>query len=154
VPLDAPGAADPEVMLDAMREDAGGRDRRLASLAEEVREERAHLADEQARLDDEWGDVQAEKARLRKLAQGLLDKRQAGGIAQPTSAAEAAELLGLGPRPSPQEVDRAFRQQVVRCHPDRVADLHPELQQRAKDMTVALTTARDILTGKTSPARR
>jgi len=154
VPLDTPGAADPEVMLDAMREDAGGRDRRLASLAEEVREERAHLADEQARLDDEWGDVQAEKARLRKLAQGLLDKRQAGGVAAPTSAAEAAELLGLGPRPSPQEVDRAFRKQVVRCHPDRVADLHPDLQRRAADMTVALTTARDILTGKSSPARR
>ena len=154
VPPDAPGAADPEAMIEAMREDAGGRDRRLASLAEEVREERAHLADEQARLDDEWGDVQAEKARLRKLAQGLIDAKQGSTVTAPTSAAEAADLLGLGPRPSPQEVDRAFRKQVSRCHPDRVAELHPDLQRRAADMTVALTTARDILTGKTSPARR
>ena len=154
VPDDAPATADPEAMLEALREDVGGRDLRLASLAEEVREERVHLAHEQARLDDEWGDVQAEKARLRKLAQGLIDVKQGSSVTAPTSPAEAADLLGLGPRPSPQEVDRAFRQQVVRCHPDRVADLHPDLQARAKDMTVALTTAKDILLGKASPARR
>jgi curved DNA-binding protein CbpA len=51
-------------------------------------------------------------------------------------------------------VERAFRRQVVRCHPDRVAELHPELQARAADMTVALNTAREILLGKTSAARR
>lgn len=154
VPGDAPLAADPDVMVELLREDTGSRDRHLATLAEEVREERAHLAERQAALDDEWGDIQAEKARLRTLAQGLLEKQQGSGMAPPTSAAQAADLLGLGPRPSPQEVDRAFRRQVVRCHPDRVADLHPDLQQRAKDMTVALNQARDILLGRTSAGRR
>jgi len=33
-------------------------------------------------------------------------------------------------------------------------ELHPDLQARAADMTVALTTARDILLGKGSTARR
>lgn len=154
VPDDVPSAADPDVMLELLRADSGSRDRALASLAEEVREERARLAERQEALDDEWGEIQAEKARLRTLAQGLLDKQQASGMAAPTSAAQAADLLGLGPRPSPDEVERAFRRQVVRCHPDRVAELHPDLQARAADMTVALTTARDILLGKGSAARR
>lgn len=154
VPDDLPSAADPDVMLHLLRADSGSRDGALASLAEEVREERARLAERQQALDDEWGEIQAEKARLRTLAQGLLDKQQASGIAAPTSAAEAADLLGLGPRPSAQEVERAFRRQVVRCHPDRVAELHPDLQGRAADMTVALTAARAILLGKPSPARR
>jgi hypothetical protein len=42
---------------------------------------------------------------------------------------------------------------VACCHPDRVADLHPELQQRASDMTVALNQARDILLGRTAAPR-
>lgn len=153
VPADIPAPADPDVMLELLREDTGSRDRALATLAEEVREERARLADVQGHLDDEWGEVQVEKARLRMLAQALLDKQQGAGMAVPSSAAEAAELLGLGPRPSRQEVERAWRQQVTRCHPDRVAELHPELRRRAEDMTVALNTARDILTGTAAPAR-
>lgn len=154
VPDDLPSAADPDVMLELLRADSGSRDRALASLAEEVREERARLAERQEALDDEWGEIQAEKARLRTLAQGLLEKQQSSGMAPPTSAAQAADLLGLGPRPSPDEVERAFRRQVVRCHPDRVAELHPDLQARAADMTVALNTAREILLGKGSAARR
>jgi hypothetical protein len=154
VPPDIPAAADPDVMLDLLREDTGARDRGLAALAEEVREERARLAERQAALDDEWGGIQAEKARLRTLAQALLEKQQGNGVTAPTSAAEAADLLGLGPRPSPAEVDRAWRRQVVRCHPDRVAELHPELRRHAEDMTVALNQARDILLGRSAPARR
>ncbi|MFM9019476.1 MAG: DnaJ family molecular chaperone [Actinomycetota bacterium] len=154
VPGDAPAAADPEVMLELFRHDSASRDRALASLAEEVREERARLAERQEAIDDEWGDIQAEKARLRALAQGLLEKQQSAAFSVPTSAAEAADLLGLGPRPSPDEVERAWRRQVARCHPDRVADLHPDLQQRAADMTVALNGAREILLGKPSAARR
>ncbi len=154
VPGDAPAPADPEVMLELLRADSGSRDRALATLAEEVREERARLAERQEALDDEWGEIQAEKARLRALAQGLLEKQQSAGMATPTSAAEAADLLGLGPRPSPDEVERAWRRAVARCHPDRTAELHPDLQQRAADMTVALNAAREILLGRTSRARR
>lgn len=154
VPDDVPPSADPDVMLELLRSDTGSRDRALASLAEEVREERARLAERQEALDDEWGEVQAEKARLRALAQGLLEKQQAGGVTAPTSAAQAADLLGLGPKPSPSEVERAWRRAVARCHPDRTADLHPELQQRAADMTVALNAAREILLGRQSAARR
>ena len=153
VAADDPSPADPTVMLEALRADAGERDRALASLADEVREERARLAERQEALDDEWGDIQAEKARLRTLAHGLLDRQRAGGVTAPSSAAEAAELLGLGPRPSPPEVERAWRREVACCHPDRVADLHPELQRRASDMTVALNQARDILLGRTAAPR-
>ena len=42
----------------------------------------------------------------------------------------------------------------IGCHPDRVAELHPELQSRAADMTVALNAAREILLGKQTARRR
>ncbi len=153
VPADEPGAAHPDAMLDAMREDVGARDRRLVSLAEEVREERGRLADIQARLDDEWGDVQAERAKLTRLAQAVAAVPRTAGLAPPTSPAEAATLLGVGESPPPEAVERAWREQVVRCHPDRVAELHPEIRRRSEELTVALNTARDILLGRTSPRR-
>lgn len=153
VPADVPSAADPDEMLGYMREDSGARDRRLTSLAEEVREERARLADQQARLDDEWGEVQAEKARLRKIAAAMNGAPRVAAMRPPESAADAARLLGLGARPTSGEVERAWREQVVRCHPDRVAGLHPEIRRRSEEMTVALNAARDILLGRASATR-
>ncbi len=153
VPADVPPPADPDVMMNLLRSDGSPRDRALTSLAEEVREERARLSERHEALDDEWGAMQAEKARLRTLAQGLLDARQSGGIIAPASATEAADLLGVGPRPSAAEVERAWRRQVARCHPDRLTGMHPDLQARAADMTVALNQARDILVGRNVGAR-
>ncbi len=153
VPGDAPLPADPEVMLALLREDTGSRDRALASLAGEVREERVLLTDRLAALDDEWGEIRAEKARLAVLAKGLLAERQSGLVSAPTSRAQAADVLGLGPDPAPAEVERAWRREVARCHPDRVAALHPDLRDRAQAMTVALNAAREMLLGRGSPVR-
>lgn len=154
VPLDRPGAADPGVMWDAIDKGTGTRDRHLASLAEEVRDERIHLTEQRAMLEGEWEQVRIEKARLGTLAKAFNDAPRASILRPPSSAAEATEILGLSARPSPPEVERAWREQIVRCHPDRVADLHPDIRRRAEEMTVAFNTARDILRGKTSPAGR
>lgn len=153
VPTDEPGPARPDVMIDALREDAGSRDRKLVMLAEEVREERVRLADEQARLDDAWGEIQVDKAKLRRLAQAASTAPRVPGLSPPSSPAEAAMLLGLGESPAPAAVERAWREQVVRCHPDRVAELHPEIRERSEQLTVALNTARDILLGRTASRR-
>ena len=74
-------------------------------------------------------------------------------MAVPRSTADAAALLGVGADASPAEVERAYRDQVTRCHPDRVADLHPAIQGQAEGLTVALNAARDLLLGR-APRRR
>ena len=71
----------------------------------------------------------------------------------PRTEAEASALLGLPQGAAPDEVERAYREQVSRCHPDRVAGLHPSIQGQAEGLTVALNAARDLLLGR-SPRRR
>jgi curved DNA-binding protein CbpA len=71
----------------------------------------------------------------------------------PRSPDEAAALLGLEAGAPAAEVDRAYRDQVSRCHPDRVAGLHPAIRGQAEGLTVALNAARDLLLGRV-PRRR
>jgi preprotein translocase subunit Sec63 len=50
-------------------------------------------------------------------------------------------VLGVARGASRDEIARAYREQLKRYHPDRVADLGPELQQVAHRKTVELQRA-------------
>lgn len=50
-------------------------------------------------------------------------------------------VLGVGRDASRDEIVHAYREQLKRYHPDRVADLGPELQQVAHRKTVELQRA-------------
>ena len=52
---------------------------------------------------------------------GACRNTTAATVPLPRSAGEAAALLGLAAGAAPADVDRAYREQVSRCHPDRVA---------------------------------
>ena len=78
----------------------------------------------------------------------------AGATPVPTSRADAAALLEIAPDASAEEIERAFRAQIVRCHPDRVADLHPNIRGQAEGLTVALNAARELLLGTGARPRR
>ena len=133
-----------------LREDRGARDRRLLQLADEVREERAQLAQDRAKLRTEKSQVAAILRQVAALrAQGV-----AGATPVPTSRADAAALLEIAPDASAAEIERAFRAQIVRCHPDRVADLHPNIRGQAEGLTVALNAARELLLGGGARPRR
>jgi len=151
VPPDAPEPFDAARFVDGLREDRGARDRRLLQLADEVREERAQLAQDRAKLRTEKSQVAAILRQVAALrAQGV-----AGATPVPTSRADAAALLEIAPDASANEIERAFRAQIVRCHPDRVADLHPNIRGQAEGLTVALNAARELLLGTgTRPRRR
>ena len=153
VPGDAPDDPDPEAMLAALREDPATRDRRLISLAREVAEERERLAAERMALAEERARVAADRARRRRVRPAPSPPPPTPQVAVPRSEAEAAALLGLARGAAPDEVERAYREQVSRCHPDRVAGLHPAIQGQAAGLTVALNAARDLLLGR-SPRRR
>jgi DnaJ-domain-containing protein 1 len=151
VPGDAPDDPDPEAMLAALREDPATRDRRLIALAREVAEERERLVAERVALVEERARVAADRARRRRV--GPAPPPPSDHVALPRSEAEASALLGLPRGAAPDEVERAYREQVGRCHPDRVAGLHPAIQGQAEGLTVALNAARDLLLGR-SPRRR
>ena len=157
VPDDEPPALNPNDMLAALREDTGVRDRRLMELAREVaeerealREERVQLAELRETLDFELGAARRAKAR----PPSPLGPPVGSTVPLPRTAREALTLLGLGSGAPPREVERAWRDQVVRCHPDRVVDLHPSIRGQAESLTVALNAARDLLLSPTAPRTR
>jgi len=56
-------------------------------------------------------------------------------------------ILGVARGASRDQIAQAYREQLKRYHPDRVADLGPELQQVAHRKTVELQRAYAELTG-------
>ena len=157
VPQDEPLTLDPESMLSALREDPAARDRRLVNLAREVAEERERLVDERAALAEERAMMAAERARRpRSRPAPVAPATPVSPVAVPRTADEALVLLGLASDAPPAEVERAYREEVTRCHPDRVAGLHPAIQGQAEGLTVALNAARDLLLGRVPrrPAQR
>ncbi|MGD9696091.1 MAG: hypothetical protein AB7V42_10575 [Thermoleophilia bacterium] len=148
VPADEAEDLDPERMLGALREDPADRDRRLVRLATEVAEERERLVAERAALADERAMMAAERAHMRRVSPRPAPAPTASGggdVPVPRTAAEASALLGIHPGAPPSEVERAYRDQITRCHPDRVSDLHPAIRGQAEGLTVALNAARDLL---------
>lgn len=55
------------------------------------------------------------------------------------------ELLGVPPSATRSEIDRAHRQKIALCHPDKVEMLDPEIRQLAARKTTQLNVARDQL---------
>jgi hypothetical protein len=154
VPDDVPAAFEPDHLLSALREDVDVRDRRLIALAREVAEERERLREDRVRLAEDREAFELERAseRMRRSRAGSEAGTAAVGI--PRTARDALALLALAPGATPAQVERAWREQVVRCHPDRVVDLHPDIRGRAEGLTVALNAARELLLGAASSRPR
>lgn len=56
-------------------------------------------------------------------------------------------VLGIARGASADEISRAYREQMKLYHPDRVAELGPELQRVAHERTLAIQRAYEDLTG-------
>lgn len=58
---------------------------------------------------------------------------------------EACRLLGVNPNASLEEIQRSYKEKVVKSHPDKVAHLSEELQMKAKEITLQLNKAIDVI---------
>jgi len=68
------------------------------------------------------------------------------GAERDSQAWDPHAVLGVDRGASPDEITRAYRELLKRYHPDRVADLGPELQRLAHQKTVELQRAYAELT--------
>ena len=50
-------------------------------------------------------------------------------------------MLGVGPEATPDEIAHAYREQMKRYHPDRVASLGEDLQRLAHEKVLAIQRA-------------
>ncbi len=68
-----------------------------------------------------------------------------GWPAEPTKAWDAHEVLGVRPRASRRDIERAFRSRMKQYDPDQVAHLGPELRELAERKADQIRAARDAL---------
>jgi hypothetical protein len=148
VPLDVPGSLVPDDLLTALRQDHSERDQRLLALAQEVQEERAHLAEVKGRLEAERIALNAERRKRDRVASEADPAPTSEIPALPRDRNAAAALLGVSPTASAEDVERAYRAQIGKAHPDRVEGMHPIIRTHAQGLTVALNAARDLLLGR------
>jgi hypothetical protein len=57
----------------------------------------------------------------------------------------ASKLLGVSPHASLDDISRAYKERMAKSHPDKVSHLSVELQEKAKELTLKLNEAYDLL---------
>jgi DnaJ-domain-containing protein 1 len=63
----------------------------------------------------------------------------------PLTLDEAYRLLGVTPNISLDEISKAYKEKMIKSHPDKVSHLSEELQEKAKELTLDLNAAYDLI---------
>jgi DnaJ-domain-containing protein 1 len=58
---------------------------------------------------------------------------------------EAYDLLGVDRNATWEEIRKAYREKIAKSHPDKVSHLSEELQEKAKELTLKLNKAIDLI---------
>ncbi len=64
---------------------------------------------------------------------------------KPVTLDEACVLLGVDPNASWEEINKAYKEKISKSHPDKVSHLSEELQEKARELTLKLNQALDII---------
>jgi DnaJ-class molecular chaperone len=58
---------------------------------------------------------------------------------------ESYRILGIGPDSSWEDISKAYKEKMARSHPDKVNHLSEELQEKAKEITLKLNRAYEMI---------
>ncbi|UCD36230.1 MAG: DnaJ domain-containing protein [Nitrospiraceae bacterium] len=67
------------------------------------------------------------------------------GPGGPLTLDKAYRELGVTPSASWEEIGKAYREKMTKSHPDKVSHLSEELQEKAKELTLKLNEAFDLI---------
>lgn len=73
------------------------------------------------------------------------DQNTESGARGPLTLNEAYRLLGVSPNASLDETSRAYREKMTKSHPDKVSHLSEELQEKAKELTLKISEAYEVI---------
>ncbi len=62
-----------------------------------------------------------------------------------TTLEEAYRTLGVSPDAPWEEVKKAYKEKIARCHPDKVSHLSEELQEKARELTLRLNNVFEVI---------
>lgn len=62
-----------------------------------------------------------------------------------TGLKDAYRTLGIKPGASLKEARKVYKEKITRTHPDKAGHLSEELQEKAKELTIKLNNAFDII---------
>lgn len=68
-----------------------------------------------------------------------------GGEGNELTLSEAYRLLGVSSGASWEEARKAYREKITKSHPDKVSHMSEELQEKAKELTLKLNNALDLI---------
>lgn len=63
----------------------------------------------------------------------------------PLTLDEAYRTLGVSPSADWDDISKAYREKMSKSHPDKVSHLSPELQEKAKELTLTINEAFDMI---------
>ncbi len=58
---------------------------------------------------------------------------------------ESYSVLGVSPNASMDEINKAYKSKMTKSHPDKVSHLSEELQEKAREITLRINNAIDII---------
>ncbi len=63
----------------------------------------------------------------------------------PLTIAKACSLLGVTPETSSDDITKAYKDKMKKSHPDKVSHLSKELQEKARELTLELNEAYELI---------
>jgi len=67
------------------------------------------------------------------------------GFQGPLTFDKACRILGVSPGSTLDEINRAYKDKMTKSHPDKVSHLSEELQEKAKELTLELNEAYELV---------
>ena len=63
----------------------------------------------------------------------------------PLTLDDACRMLGVSSNASLDDIAKAYKEKMIKSHPDKVSHLSEELQEKAKELTLKLNEAYDLI---------